>query len=293
MKIHTLKSKFIGSLIGSAIGDQLGAAGKQYTDDTAMMIGVAESLIKNKGFNANHLAKTFLDNYEMEPWRGYGPGPPYIFNMIKAGMNWKKAAEKIYPGGSYGNGAAMRVAPIGLFYYDNKSRLNQIAYWSSRITHTHPWGMEGAALQAFTVALAVKIKTDQLDKQAFLEELKEFSEVDIYVKKLERIRTLLSKATDRSRVVAELGNTVEAFNSVPIAIFSFLATSSFESAIDYAFNLGGDRDTISAMTGAIAGAYYGIECIPSKWRHKLENAGYIEQLAEKLWQIKTTRGPDR
>ena len=132
-----LKSKFLGSLIGTAVGDSFGVSSKRYTDDTAMMIGVAESLIENKGFDAEHLVQTFVRNYDAEPWRGYGSGPPAIFKMIKSGLSWKDAAEKIYPGGSYGNGSAMRIAPIGLFYYDNLSQLKEIAYQSSRITHTH------------------------------------------------------------------------------------------------------------------------------------------------------------
>lgn len=127
----TLKSKFLGALIGTAVGDALGAGfeGRYqaspeeieevararkilvYTDDTHMMIGVAESLIKSGGFDGENMATAFLHNYELEPYRGYGPGPPYIFRLIRAGVSWQEAAQQIYPGGSYGNGAAMRIAP--------------------------------------------------------------------------------------------------------------------------------------------------------------------------------------
>jgi len=87
----------------------------------------------------------------------------------------------------------------------------------------------------------------------------------------------------------ELGNGIEAFNSVPSAIYSFLIHhDSFAQAVIYAVSLGGDTDTIGAMTGAIAGAYLGVEAIPNQWRDKLENRLYIAELAEKLWQLKTT-----
>ena len=285
--MERLKSKFLGSLVGTAIGDSLGAGGTRYTDDTAMMIGVAESLIDNKGFNAENMTQTFIKNYEAEPWRGYGFGPPIIFKMIKSGVGRKEAAEKIYAGGSYGNGSAMRIAPIGLFYYDNPGQLRKIAYQSSQITHSHRLGMEGAALQARAVALAVKIEPEQYDEYDLLKKLNDFVEVDLYKEKLKNIKTLLKEAADKSRVIRELGNTIEAFNSVPISIYSFLTNSGFKAALNYALSLGGDRDTISAMTGAIVGACCGIENIPEEWTNKLENREYIEKLAEKLWQVKT------
>jgi len=284
--MNRLKSKFIGSLVGSAVGDSIGIGSGRYTDDTAMMIGVSESLIEKKGFDADHMAQTFLRNYDSEPGRGYGPGPPLIFRMMKSGLSWEEAAGNIYPGGSYGNGSAMRVAPIGLFYYDNPRQLREIACQSSRITHTHPLAMEGAALQAYAVALAVKTEPDKLEKYKILAELNNFAEAHVYQEKLQTIKILLKEAAHKSKVVIELGNTVEAFNSVPVSIYSFLANCGFKNALNYALSLGGDRDTISAMTGAIAGACYGIEDIPEEWVNTLENKTYIEELADGLWQIK-------
>lgn len=284
--MNRLRSKFAGSLVGAAIGDSLGAGGRRYTDDTAMMIGVAESLTEKKGFDADYMAEVFARNYEAEPWRGYGPGPPRIFRMMKSGSNWREAAERIYPGGSYGNGSAMRVAPIGLLYCDNPCNLRKIAFQSSRITHTHPLGTEGAALQAYAVALAVRTEPEKLDRNEFLKELHDFVGVELYREKLRRMETLLNKTADRSEAIWELGNTVEAFNSVPISTYSFLANAGFEAILNYALSLGGDRDTISAMAGAIAGACYGLEDIPDAWKDKLENRDYIEELAEELWRLR-------
>jgi poly(ADP-ribose) glycohydrolase ARH3 len=100
-----------------------------------------------------------------------------------------------------------------------------------------------------------------------------------------KVEELLS-CEDRKRVVGELGHGIEAFNSVPTAIYSFLRHSrSFQDAVLYAVNLGGDADTIGAMTGAISGAYHGIEAIPERWRNGLERKDDIEKLAEKLWEI--------
>src|SRR4030043_870776 len=133
-----LRAKFSGSLVGTAVGDGGGAGfeGRSaadyeaieaaaaerellaYTDDTHMMIGVAESLVHREGFDGEHMSRVFIRNYECEPWRGYGPGPPSVFRMIRAGEAWDKAAEKLYHGGSYGNGSGRGVGPVGVFYHD-------------------------------------------------------------------------------------------------------------------------------------------------------------------------------
>ena len=210
-----LKSKFLGSLVGTAVGDSLGAGDGIYTDDTAMMI-----------------------------------------------------------------------APIGLFYYDNPKKLRKIACQSSKITHTHVLAIEGALLQAYAVALATNAKPGRLDNYGFLGRLGGCIEANIYREKLKFMEALLKEAANQSKVIVELGNTVESFNSVPISVYSFLANSDFQNTLNYALSLGGDRDTITAMTGAIAGAHYGIENIPKEWTDSLENRDYIEDLAEKLWQIK-------
>jgi len=301
-----LKSKFLGCLIGTAIGDALGARreGREmsrsediislaakleqliYSDDTHMTIGIAESLVESKGFNGEHMAQTFIKNYEAEPWRGYGPGPPRIFWMIKSGVAWYIAANRLYRGGSFGNGSAMRVAPVGLLYSRNLEKLREIAYQSSSITHSHELGKEGAALQACAVALALNTPSDEdIDREAFLSGLQNFIQDQLYKEKVAQIRELLDEQ-DKAKVVAVLGNGIEAPRSVPTAIYCFLRQpQSYKDTVIYAISLGGDTDTIAAMAGAISGAYLGIEAIPSEWRAKLENREYIEALAEKLWQI--------
>ena len=305
---QVLKSKFLGALIGTGVGDALGAPFEgwskvklekieevaerrevlTYTDDTHMMIGVAESLIRTRGFDGENMTQTFVKNYELEPFRGYGPGPPRIFRLIRAGKAWDKAAQELYHGGSYGNGSAMRAAPIGVFYYDNPEILREVAHKSSQITHTHTLGKEGAAVQAYAIGLATNLEPPlAVDQHDFLAKLINYTQDRVYKEKLNRIKGLLVES-DKARVTIELGNGIEAFNSVPTAIYSFLAQpDSFTQAVLYAISLGGDTDTIGAMTGAISGAYLGIESIPNSWKGKLENGFYIEELAERLWSLKS------
>jgi poly(ADP-ribose) glycohydrolase ARH3 len=295
---------FKGSMVGCAVGDALGSSFEgssepeyknqfsgKWTDDTHMMIGVAESLIENKGFDGGAMAQTFIKHYEEEPWRGYASGPPQIFKWIKSGTRWDEASRKLFGGeGSLGNGAAMRVAPVGLMYFDDLAQLRIVAYGSAQITHAHELGKEGASIEARAVAQAVLLArsppSTDFDPHGFLVYLKNLARSEVFIKKLEKVEQLLGNAP-KGVVVREIGNGVEAYNSVPAAIYSFLLnTNSYEAAVRYAVSLGGDTDTIGAMTGAISGAYLGLKAIPQEWKSKLERKDYIERLAEKLWRIK-------
>lgn len=305
-----LKPKFLGALIGTAVGDALGMpvegwsyreiaaeygelremhdgrlpAGN-YTDDTQMMIGVAESLIAKKGFNGEDMAQRFIENYD--PCRGYGPGPPKVFKKILKGEPWNRASITLFGVGSYGNGGAMRIAPIGLLY-EKPDEVRMAASQSSQITHAHKLGIEGATLQAYAISLAARTNTSSpLDPEIFLAKLQGFVNDAIYREKLEKASQLLRDVTSKSQVIEVLGHGIEAFNSVPTAIYSFLShPQSFEEAVIRAVGLGGDTDTLGAMTGAISGAYLGVEAIPTRWKEQLENCRYIKQLAEKLWSIR-------
>ena len=313
-----LIDKFIGSLMGTQVGDALGMPvegyshyeitslfgrvdqmmearlGKgTYTDDTEMMIATAESLIACNGFDGQHLAQYFIDNFHSE--RGYGAGTIKALSLIKSGIAWDKAGSMVFDGGSFGNGAAMRIAPVGIFYYVNHRELRRIAAESSIITHNHLLGKEGAILQAFTIAQAIRLNPqDTFDIQHFLQELINFlvPEAKVYKEKLELVGKLLDKEPDPEIIINQLGHDSTAPNSVPTAIYCFLShLHSFREALVYAVGLGGDTDTIAAMTGAVSGAFHGKEGIPSKWIRDLENEGkgrdYIEQLAIELWKLKT------
>lgn len=304
--VADLRSKFVGALLGTAVGDALGAPVEgwsykevqsvhqaevrwamrsgRYTDDTEMMIGVAESLIRQKGFDGADMARTFIQNYD--PARGYGPGTEEALQRLRAGAHWAEASQAVFGGsGSYGNGAAMRIAPVGLFYYDDVDTLRRIADQASQITHAHELGKEGAALQAVAIAFAVRG-----ERIGMLGALKGLAHHEVYRTKLQKLEALLETAASREAIIAELGAGEAAFESVPTAIYCFLRFESFEASVSYAVSLGGDSDTIGAMTGALSGAYYGEGAIPAEWLERLEDGmkgrRYITRLAEELYRSK-------
>ena len=304
---YALKSKFLGGMVGAAVGDAVGAffEGKRkvsveeilntirkvsklrYTDDTQMTIGLAESIIRSEGVDAEDLVKTFIRNFD--PSRGYGWGTSTILRKVSLGGDWRVLSRKIFGGvGSFGNGAAMRVSPVGLFYYDDSDKLREAAQLSSLITHSNPLGVEGAIIQAFTVSMAVKAKPgDGINRMGFLDSLLTETRSVVFRSRIESIKDLLVKEPSRSDVIEVLGNSVESYNSVPTAIYMFLKESeNFSEAVLNAICLGGDTDTIASMVGASSGAYLGLESIPKEWVEKLEDAGYIIELAEKLYETK-------
>ncbi len=310
-----LADRFSGALLGTHVGDALGmpvegysphyirssfgevremlearlGAGT-YTDDTEMMIAVAESLVRKRGFDGEDMAQSFLENFD--PRRGYGAGTVSALKLIRSGVRWDLAGSRVFEGGSYGNGSAMRIAPVGCLYHHDLQKLKEVAFASSSITHAHSHGKEGAALQACAVALAVRSGPGRgLDVKEYLAALKQFLDPgSVYRAKLQLVEELLQGKAPFDKVVQELGHDSRALYSVPTAIYSFLRHhEDFEEALVYAVGLGGDTDTIAAMAGAIAGGYHGKKAIPVRWLQALERgpkgANYIEELALKLCRL--------
>ncbi len=203
-----------------------------------------------------------------------------ILEAMRDGQDWLTLAETIFPGGSLGNGGAMRVGPVGLLFGDDLDHVMEQAERSALPTHRHPLGIEGAQLLALAVALAARQPT--FDRSKFYRELIarcRSEEFDWQLKAASKLK--------RHYSIDFLGNSLEAHRSVIAAIACFTTCpSSYESAIARAIGLGGDTDTLAAMTGAIAGAHLGIEAIPPHLLARLEeqNKGrsYIENLARRL-----------
>lgn len=300
------RSKFLGGMVGSALGDAigelafhgLGEAGLRaeigqrkmlvYTDDTAMAIGLAESIIQMGRLDEQHLGDTFRKNFRREPWRGYASGPPTIFHMVERyGMSYSGAARSLFGGqGSFGNGAAMRIAPVGLFFH-NSPDLYEQACVSAAVTHAHLIGVDGAAVLAWGVAQAVKLDPQEpFPFEDFSQGLIERARTPAIRDKMMLLRALIAEDVLPSDAAERLGRSVAVHESLPFALYAFLRhPKSFEECLFCAVLHGGDRDTLGAMACAVSGAYLGIEAIPEVWREKLENGRYIEELALKLAEM--------
>jgi poly(ADP-ribose) glycohydrolase ARH3 len=320
MKKKTLTSKellsiyidrFQGSALGTFVGDAMGREVEGwprelirarhgilkeigeglYTDDTEMMIGIMESLREDPGFDPALTAQRFLANFH--PVRGYGARIYGIMDRLSHGASWDQVGTD-----SWGNGGAMRIAPIGFFFYDERERLEEVALLCTQITHRHPEGLAGALAQALGVGMALQkgIHGETIDSEAFLQEIVEGVQavdqgVAAELGRIGEMRYGGDLEEKIERIAATFRRDVSARGAVPAAMAAFLINADFQDTVLTAVNCGGDTDTIGAMAGALAGAYYGYSSIPSAWLEPLENVekgrDYVASLAEELARIKT------
>lgn len=291
----SLRSRFAGCLLGLALGDSLGApfegmpGGEYsyscerslvYTDDTEMMINLTESILSSRAVDPKNIAQAFVKGYT--PGRGYGRGTVRTLALIEKGIPINEAARSMFPNGSCGNGAAMRVAPIGLLYWWNSKFILDAAAESSLPTHVHPLGIEGAKIMALAVGLTIKGITREDLPGSLIENVTE----EAYRKKLSVITDLLEGDVKAKEVAHRLGNGVLAHESVPAAVYAYIKFGNdYERTIEFCLSLGGDIDTIAAMAGALSGAYISEDCLPGECIQKLEDADRIRHLSFQLFEF--------
>ncbi|GAB4244381.1 MAG: ADP-ribosylglycohydrolase family protein [Thermoleophilia bacterium] len=333
-----IRERFRGALLGTFVGDALGMPFEgmlpaaiahrhgvvrellparlgrgTYTDDTEMTIAVAESLVARQGFDGRDMAERFLATADRR--RGYGRGTLEALRRLAEGVPWQEAGTGTFAGGSFGNAAATRVAPVGLLYHSDLSMVAAAARASAQITHAHPLGKAGAAIQAAAVALALCAGLERpadLNTELVLGAIEALllPNEALFRESLEKVAMMLARcpalpedasahlhAEQAEQVAAVLGNDSRAFHSVPAALYTFLAyRHSFAEAVTAAVALGGDTDTIAAMTGALAGAYHGAEAIPLRWWDGLERGprgrDYVAGLADDLFLVWLERYSD-
>jgi poly(ADP-ribose) glycohydrolase ARH3 len=306
----TLADRFAGCLLGLAVGDAVGAPYEGlthadiffqfgtsdklvknpsgdtlfYTDDTEMMIGVAETLVDCGRIEEERLVRAFLENYH--PDRGYGQGARKVLRAMSKGKDWKKVAANHLPGGSFGNGAAMRVAPVGLLFANSPDELWEQARLSALPAHTHPLGIEGAQLLAYATAWA--LRTTTFDRKELYRELLKRATTEEFRWHLDIAAQLKPRDS-----LAGLGSTLHAHRSVVTAIACFaVSPGDFEMVASRALGLGDDTDTVAAMAGSLVGAFAGVGAIPPELLAKFEDGPakgrtHIAELASQLFALRS------
>lgn len=224
----------LGAIAGDVIGSvherggiktkdfPLFVPGSRFTDDTVLSVAVAECLLTGQDY-----VDAFHDYYHAYPDAGYG----------KAFVGWA-AERRRGPYGSWGNGSAMRVAPVG-WAFGTLDEVVREAERSAAVTHDHPEGVRGAE----AVAAAVFLARAGEPKDAIRGQIETRFGYDLSAK-LDDIR--LGYRFD-----------VSCQGSVPQSLVAFLEAADFEDAIRNAVSLGGDTDTMACIAGAVAEAFFG------------------------------------
>jgi poly(ADP-ribose) glycohydrolase ARH3 len=307
-----LLDKFRGAILGSFLGDAFGSGFegmnpekarfhmsilskkflRSYTDDTDMTLALAESIVRSGKIDPEEIANQFSLCCDLT--RGYAIGTIKAVLALRAGMKWFEVARIVFENGSFGNGAAMRVSPVGLFYHHDLNSLQEAAIKQATITHAHPLGQWGAVMQACSVGLAISQNPEgPFKKEQMVINLREIlwgGPIE-YMKALNKIEEMVGqeKKLEAREVVRSLGNGVEAQFSVPSACYIAITYSSdFCDAIQAAISLGGDTDTIAGMVGAIVGAHVGEKGLPVEWIEQLEEGprgcSFARSLADRLFE---------
>lgn len=238
-----------------------------YTDDTEMALSIVNTLRQHGQIVQDALAKSFFDHYN--PSRGYGPAMHRLMLQIGQGSDWRSAATNLFEGqGSYGNGAAMRVAPVGAFFAEDLDQVVDQARQAAEVTHTHPEGIAGAIAVALAAAWAWRIGQGSMPDQSLLELVVPRVPDSEVRSKLARAATFEPNLS-APIVGAKLGNgsLISAQDTVPFTIWCagrFL--EDYPAALWAAASSYGDIDTTCAIIGGIVALRVGWDGIPLAWR---------------------------
>ena len=229
-----------------------------FTDDTEMALALAESLLAQRPLNPADLAARFVDWYRTSP-PDVGVHTARVLGQIARGVPWESASNSVWQANpeNAGNGSVMRCWPAALAFWRDPVQLAAASALQSRLTHAHP---ECVAGSVFVNVLTVRLVQGDDLAQAVAEAAAASSLPD-------GLRQVVLSAPARQR--GELKNSGWVRHTLESAVWGLRTTTCFEDAVVQVANLGNDADTAAAVVGALAGARYGLNAIPARWREKL------------------------
>jgi ADP-ribosylglycohydrolase len=242
-------------------GRALAPAVWQWTDDTAMALGVYRVLRKHGRIDQDELAGEFAAEYTRDPNRNYGKSMHNVLAAIRDGEPWREIAGSQFNGlGSWGNGAAMRVAPVGVWFADDLDEVVTQARKSAVVTHAHAEAEAGAIAVAVAAALNVRGGISLAEVVALVPD----TEVREGLERAQRISFDVSP----SEAGGNLGNgsRLSAVDTVPYAVWCAARhQDDYVEALWATVAAGGDTDTNCAMVGGIVAGRTGLAAVPAEW----------------------------
>jgi ADP-ribosylglycohydrolase len=241
----------------------------RWTDDTAMALSLYRLLVRRGEVVQDELARLFATEYEADPYRNYGPAMHDVLQAIADGEPWQEVTRRQFDGqGSWGNGAAMRVAPLGAWFATDLDEVVRQAGLSAAVTHAHAEASAGAVAVAVATALAVRgIGGHQLIEVTLASVPQ--SEVEVRLRLVSRCPS----STDPMAVATEVGcgRLISAQDTVPFAIWCAARhLDDLPEALWTTASAGGDVDTTCAIVGGIVAARAGLSLVPADWLRACE-----------------------
>ncbi|MER5866049.1 ADP-ribosylglycohydrolase family protein [Kitasatospora sp. NPDC002040] len=283
------------SLYGLALGDAFGdrwfqlrpveadveLAGRRvrpapwhWTDDTAMALVLFRHLGEHGEVRPDLLATGFATEYTVDPGRKYGPSMHQVLRQIDEGADWREITSAMFGGqGSYGNGAAMRVAPLGAWFADDLDRVVEQARLSALVTHFNPEAVAGAIAVAVAAALAVRSRGQVAPGRAeFLTEVAaRLPDSDVRSGLRIAARFPAETSVRHAAVVLGSGLRISAPDTVPFALWCAAGEpDDLPGAIWHTLGGWGDMDTTCAIAAGVVAARTGLDRVPADWWRAVE-----------------------
>ncbi|HZD57561.1 MAG TPA: ADP-ribosylglycohydrolase family protein [Anaerolineales bacterium] len=272
------------SLEGLSVGDAFGEcfftypaqmiAGRElppgpwpWTDDTHMALSIVDVLRNHGRIDQDVLARAFGRRYQQDPYRGYAAGARILLGRVSEGEDWRQIAPGLFDSGSYGNGAAMRVAPVGGFFAGEPEAAAEQARLSAEITHAHPEGQAGA--MAVAAAAAVAASGDWSDGQDFIRKILPFVPQGLTREGIVLALEIFSEDLEEVATQLGTGRKISAMDTVPFCLWCAAHNlASYEDALWQTVAGLGDRDTTCAIVGGIVAL--SARKIPIAWVRRRE-----------------------
>ncbi|MEV8035346.1 ADP-ribosylglycohydrolase family protein [Streptomyces sp. NPDC002742] len=238
-----------------------------WTDDTAMALGIIRVLDEHGEIRQTELALAFGLGYDADPARGYGYGMHELLpRLLQEPHRWPESARELFAGeGSLGNGAAMRVAPLGAWFHASLQAVAEQAALSAEVTHAHPEGIAGAVAVATAAALSARGEQD-------LAAVAAATPRSAVRDGLERAAGLPFSTTPwKASDILGNGQRIRADDTVPFAVWCAARHPDDLTAALWSTAEGfGDVDTTCAITGGIVAARTGVDAVAADWLRRRE-----------------------
>lgn len=300
-----MDNKFRGILLGLAVGDAMGGPLEfmsnnqvqikhgnvtgmigggwlhlrpgQYTEDTILMMAVAESLMEYRELKLDDITKRYLKWYRGNP-QDIGQVMRATMALIYQGHNIEIASAKAHEemsGPTDDSDPLPRSVPLALLYFDLPSRLMQETVRAVKLTHFDKKVISSAVTLNLLLSRILNGETDRNKITQQVAQILDENELGLY--------NMLPDIGNKK--IQELRSSSRVQDTLETAFWALWKTKSYRDAIVTVINMGGDADTIGAITGALAGAYYGEEGIPEQWLKSLEDKNIITGFANRLYKM--------
>jgi ADP-ribosylglycohydrolase len=239
----------------------------RWTDDTHMALSIVETLEKYGYIDQDFLAQAFARRFTQEPHRGYAGGAIHLLGQISTGGDWRELSPRLFGGGSFGNGSAMRVAPVGGYFFNDLKQAAEQSQLSAVVTHAHMEGQAGA--MAVSVSAAIAANEIFPRGKDFLKEVLPYVPNSITKERIELAVQI--SPDDLQTAIQKLGtgNQVSCQDTVPFCLWcAAFNLDNFEQALWLTAKGLGDVDTTCAIVGGIVAL--SAKEIPALWLQRRE-----------------------